>query len=658
MKKKAFKISVFIFILLCSALNGTYHKIGHIGGPYRPQNMVKIDSTILVSGDSGIDIIDVSDPNNPSYVNIIETSEKCKGIKTQGNMAYVANSSEGLLIMDVSNPQTPTILNIFNTPGYASELEVSNSIVYIAARSSGLIIIDVEDPLNPILINTYETLNANNIAYNDSYIFLSNYMGDLQIFDVNDPSNPELIYEDFVPESWIRDIRVINSIAYIATSIGTLEIYDVRDPAELELLSIYETNFICGITVSQNRVFLSCAGYGVEILDINDLYNPYLFGGISSPAATYSSMIDDGIAYLLDFYLGLEIYDISESYNPELIGSVDTPNCASSIQIEDNIAYVVDYSSFLEIIDISDPACPIIANSYGIYYTLKDFIYVNHKGYGLTLFNLYTFHISNLVYPEIICYFDTDCFNLSFQYRTPYIFLGTLNQGLLIIDVSNQANPYIYSQCEAVGSIYDLVVSGDYVFAASREYGLSIFNINYPENPISVPTLENLDNVYSLAKSVNTLYLSCKKDGLVVVDITDRENPILIQNILVHTDSEIITKPLIIDNKLIIEDRRWNEIQTFDITDPLNPELISTYKWNLSVKDFAVYENYLVTANGYFGISILDFEGVTSSNENSITNSPVKIYNYPNPFNPETTISLSLENNSNVELSIYNIKGQ
>jgi len=32
--------------------------------------------------------------------------------------------------------------------------------------------------------------------------------------------------------------------------------------------------------------------------------------------------------------------------------------------------------------------------------------------------------------------------------------------------------------------------------------------------------------------------------------------------------------------------------------------------------------------------------------------------NYPNPFNPETTISFSLQNNSNVELSVYNIKGQ
>ena len=33
-------------------------------------------------------------------------------------------------------------------------------------------------------------------------------------------------------------------------------------------------------------------------------------------------------------------------------------------------------------------------------------------------------------------------------------------------------------------------------------------------------------------------------------------------------------------------------------------------------------------------------------------------HNYPNPFNPETTIFFTLQNNSNIELSIYNIKGQ
>ena len=34
------------------------------------------------------------------------------------------------------------------------------------------------------------------------------------------------------------------------------------------------------------------------------------------------------------------------------------------------------------------------------------------------------------------------------------------------------------------------------------------------------------------------------------------------------------------------------------------------------------------------------------------------ISNYPNPFNPTTTISFSIPEESKIELSIYNIKGQ
>ncbi len=47
-----------------------------------------------------------------------------------------------------------------------------------------------------------------------------------------------------------------------------------------------------------------------------------------------------------------------------------------------------------------------------------------------------------------------------------------------------------------------------------------------------------------------------------------------------------------------------------------------------------------------------------SINEETIPHTDVQLSNYPNPFNPTTTISFSIHEESNIELSIYNIKGQ
>lgn len=62
--------------------------------------------------------------------------------------------------------------------------------------------------------------------------------------------------------------------------------------------------------------------------------------------------------------------------------------------------------------------------------------------------------------------------------------------------------------------------------------------------------------------------------------------------------------------------------------------------------------------NGYpflTAIPVVAVEEPTIPNPSSlITN----LNNYPNPFNPTTSISFSIQNNSNVELTIHNIKGQ
>ena len=47
-----------------------------------------------------------------------------------------------------------------------------------------------------------------------------------------------------------------------------------------------------------------------------------------------------------------------------------------------------------------------------------------------------------------------------------------------------------------------------------------------------------------------------------------------------------------------------------------------------------------------------------TSVDNSVVKATSLIGNYPNPFNPNTAISFNLKTAGNVELSIYNIKGQ
>ena len=71
----------------------------------------------------------------------------------------------------------------------------------------------------------------------------------------------------------------------------------------------------------------------------------------------------------------------------------------------------------------------------------------------------------------------------------------------------------------------------------------------------------------------------------------------------------------------------------------------------------AIFGSYSLTSSGYWDIFVAKL-GNDASVENEIIPTKMELSNYPNPFNPITTISFSLQNDSNIELSVFNIKGQ
>ena len=81
----------------------------------------------------------------------VDTLDYAYSAHVVGNYAYVADGNSGLQIIDVSDKTTPFIAGSVNTPGRAYRVWVSGNYAYIAdGYDGGLQVIDISNPDSPI----------------------------------------------------------------------------------------------------------------------------------------------------------------------------------------------------------------------------------------------------------------------------------------------------------------------------------------------------------------------------------------------------------------------------------------------------------------------------------------------------------------------------
>jgi hypothetical protein len=109
-----------------------------------------------VDWDNYIRIVNILNPQSPNFVKQYDMlGGNASDVYLVENYAYVASSDSGLKIIDVSNPLYPQKVKYYNIGEYVTTVKISGD--YAHTGGDAINVINVNDPKNPLVIGHYTT---------------------------------------------------------------------------------------------------------------------------------------------------------------------------------------------------------------------------------------------------------------------------------------------------------------------------------------------------------------------------------------------------------------------------------------------------------------------------------------------------------------------
>jgi len=162
----------------------------------------------------GFTIVDISDSTNPVMKSNTDLSGWTISSCVQGNYAYITSGSE-LKILNISDPEDPTYVSTYASSADARYIDVSGDYAYLAVEDSGLIILDIHNPYSPTFVSQINVCKyPKELCVNGNYVFIGDSENGLRMIDVSDVYNPEEV-GFYIPKGALYGIHVSEDLMYI-----------------------------------------------------------------------------------------------------------------------------------------------------------------------------------------------------------------------------------------------------------------------------------------------------------------------------------------------------------------------------------------------------------------------------------------------------------
>ncbi len=227
----------------------------------------------------GLLIHDLSDPIGLPTVSVfreVGKSYTTYGVAVAGNYAYVSDNTQGLLVLDVSDPSDPVLVEQVSTP--CKYIAVQGNVAFTSG--GGFInAYDISDPTDVALLASYLLVGGSDkLDVSGKFLYVAQGTGGFAVLEFN--SSGGYFASSYGYTLWdVADVEVDGDILYLAAGADGLKVYDIRNPYSLVLIkNVATTDEVVAVTIDGDDLFLSLDYAGIIRLDVSGPDYPSVTG--------------------------------------------------------------------------------------------------------------------------------------------------------------------------------------------------------------------------------------------------------------------------------------------------------------------------------------------------------------------------------------------